>query len=159
MKKLFFLFLMLALFSALVTAHADTVIENIEIGQVVVIFNGDVATVTNSGEDEDVCEHDNLYQITEIKTRRLYENYSSHILYHYYIIQCFDCYNFQREVITSETVENHNYVAFEEICNELEYTHIYITRCEGCNDTQSTTTFCRGAHAIPTSIEHDHEDE
>lgn len=157
MKKLFFLFLMLALLSALVTAHADTVIENIEIGQVVVIFNGDVATVTNSGEDD--CPHVNLYQVSDIKTRKLYEDASSHILYHYYIIQCFDCNNFQREVTVSETVENHDYQVYEDFCDGLNFTHTYSRRCTGCNDIYSTSVFCRGVHSIPTSIEHDHEDE
>ena len=110
---------------------------------------------------DDECQHINLYQTSDNKTRCTYENATYHVTVTYHEIECFDCHNYYRKVIVSEVVGYHNYVSSGERCDIDSFRHTYWQRCTGCAHVTETTVFCRGVHeGEPTNAaEDDHADE
>ena len=141
MKKIALLIMLILMLTMAFPTYAEPWIENIVVENVTIYMGEGTAQTAESD-----CPHVNLYQISENQTRCLYENASSHIIYVFHVIKCFDCEDFTREVTVSETIEDHNYVIFEDFCDVVNMTHTYRKRCTGCQDETRTSVFCRGVH-------------
>ena len=117
-------------------------------------------TPTPLAAASDECLHLNIYVVSDLKTHCEFENASHHIIVAYYETECFDCHDFFRDVIVSETAEAHQFVADGDHCDPIHKSHTYWQTCTGCGHTTETTVFCRGTHAdiMPKAITKDNED-